>query len=306
MGEWGSSLKRNLILVLLTAFLGSFGLGSWQFFRFNDGKLHLVFCDVGQGDAILLRTPDGKEALIDGGPDEKVLDCLAIHQPFYDRQIDVMVLSHPQADHLTGLIAVLKRYKVDYLVVENIFAESAVFAQFRQEVAGKGIEIYNPKSGDRLHLGETELNFYWPQLAIGDKNLWSEEGKSSAQILAASSVSGDSNNYSLVFAIKYKDFVALETGDAENQILLKAITSPLGVTVLKVPHHGSKKSLSGEVLNLLNPKLAVISVGEKNRFGHPATETLEILKNFGTPVYRTDQNGEGEFVTDGKSWWQIK
>lgn len=296
-------MKRNLILTLTVAIFGGIGLVFWQFFQFNDGRLHLVFCDVGQGDAIYLRTSGGQEVLVDGGPDDKVLDCLSANRPFYDDKIEVVILTHPQADHLTGLIAVLERYEVDYLVTENIFLESAVFDRFRQTVVREGVEIYNPKRDGRLRLGETEINFYWPLDVVGDKRLWSKEKESlDKQILTSSTIGGDPNDYSLVFAIKYKDFIGLQTGDAEIQILERALTFPLAVTVLKVPHHGSKKALSQKVLEFLRPKLAVISVGKNNHFGHPAQSTLKILDDFQVKRLRTDEDGEIEIVSDGITW----
>ncbi len=92
-----------------------------------DGKLHLVFCDVGQGDAIYIKTPKGSDILVDGGPNEKVLDCLGRHLPFYDRDIELVVLTHPHADHFTGLISVLERYSVKKIVLENIYAPNYKF-----------------------------------------------------------------------------------------------------------------------------------------------------------------------------------
>lgn len=300
-------MKRNLILALTLTIFGGIGLGFWQFFQFNDGRLHLTFCDVGQGDAAYLRTSDGQEVLVDGGPDDKVLDCLSSHRPFYDDKIEVLILTHPQVDHMAGLISVLQRYKVDYLVTENIFNSSAAFARFRQLVARKEIKLYNPKAGDRIRLGETEINFYWPSKVLGEQTLWSKNFQSGdlqsfPQTSTSSEMVGDFNENSLVFDIRYKDFVVLQTGDAESQILEEAISSPLSAAVLKVPHHGSKKALSQKILEFLRPKLAVISVGKNNHFGHPAELTLKILEDFQVKTLRTDKDGEIEIISDGLSW----
>lgn len=301
MGEWRGNLKKNLILVFLAAILGALGIGFWQSLKFNDGKLHLVFCDVGQGDAIYVKMPAGQEVLIDGGPNERVLDCLSSHRPFFDRKIEILILTHPQADHLTGLIAVLKRYDVDYLVSENIFPSSAVFAAFRQAVAEEGLEIYNPKSGDRLRFGEAEINFYWPNEALGDKSLWMGKEKSPSPVLSLEPAA-DFNDYSLIFMIEYQNFISLLTGDAESQVLERISDLPSEVTVLKVPHHGSRRALNRQILDSLNPKVAVISVGKDNRYGHPAGETLSLLQDFKAKILRTDKDGEVEIIADGQRW----
>lgn len=290
----GTKFKKQLIFILLSAFLGSFILGLWQFFRFNDGRLHLVFCDVGQGDAIYIKAPNGREALIDGGPDDRVLDCLSSHRPFFDRKIDVVILTHPEADHLRGLISVLERYKVDYLVVENIFPDSAVFAEFRRLVVKGRPTIYNPKAGDRLRLGNAQINFFWPREVVGEKKTWF--GKGGLEKM------GSLNKVSLILEIKYGDFTSLQTGDAESPVLEQALPLPEGIGVLKVPHHGSKQALSREILKVLRPQLAVISVGRGNHFGHPTPETLKLLKDFGILTLRTDQKGEVEIISDGRGW----
>lgn len=298
MSNWGGNFKKQLIAISVIAILGGGILGLWQFLKFNDGKLHLVFCDVGQGDAIYLKAPSGQEVLIDGGPDDKILDCLSSHKPFFDRQIEVLILTHPEADHLTGLISVLQRYKVNNLIIENLENDTEVYSKFHQAVIEEGMKIYNPKKGDRLKLGETEINFYWPQEVMGNIKLWSKKGDNRKAIFPAGSL----NNFSLIFTIKYKDFISLQSGDAESQILEKAFPLPSGVTVLKTPHHGSRNALSNELLALLKPKLAVISVGKGNKFGHPSPETLGLLKDFGIKTLRTDQDGEIEIVSNGRGW----
>lgn len=288
--------KEKLFLFLAVAILAGIGLGIGQFFHFNDGKLHLVFCDVGQGDAIYLKTPDGQEILIDGGPNEKVLNCLSSRRPFYDREIDVLILTHPEADHLTGLIPVLQRYKVNYFIAENISNPSAVFKEFHDEVIREGSKIYNSKPGDKVRLGEVEVDFYWPK-TIGDKKIWLDK----FDVKDNETKTESSNDYSLVFTVNYKNFSSLLTGDAESPIL-EQIDLPDEVTVLKVPHHGSAGALSRELLGVLKPKLAIISAGKGNRFGHPTEETLKILRDSDIKILRTDQNGEVEIVSDGQSW----
>mgnify|MGYP001618356405 CR=1 FL=1 len=99
----------------------------YQFISFSDKKLHIVFCSVGQGDAILIRTPEGSDILVDGGPDESVSNCLSRHMPLWDRTIEVVYLTHPDADHLTGLIQVIKTYNVKYFGTSDAPKETLVF-----------------------------------------------------------------------------------------------------------------------------------------------------------------------------------
>ncbi|MBI4100827.1 hypothetical protein HY439_03785 [Candidatus Microgenomates bacterium] len=283
----------SLILGLIV--LGAVVMGAWQFVQFNDGRLHLVFCDVGQGDAIYLKAPNGKELLIDGGPDESVLDCLSSERPFYDRKIDLLASTHPQADHLTGLIPVLERYNIDYILLENIINQTAIFSQFENAVKEEKAKIYNPRAGDKIKLGDLELVFYWPKEAIGDKKIWDEDDSSEPEIK-------NLNDYSLVLEVKYGDFRALLTGDAETDSL-EQITGLGKVNILKVSHHGSKNGLSEKSLEILRPNLAVISVGENNRFGHPAPETLKLLQKAGIKVLRTNQKGKIRIISDGYRWF---
>src|SRR3972149_9623817 len=284
MERWGKNFKRNLILILVTAFWGSLAVGFAYFCKISDKRLHLVFCDVGQGDAIYLKTPQNFEVLIDGGPDEKVLDCLSSRRPFWDRKIDLLILTHPEADHLTGLLAVLERYQVDYLITENIFNPSAVFARFQKAVQEENLQIFSPKAGDRIKLGETEIRFFWPPAVIGKPSLWVDKNPPAA---GETKFGESSNDYSLVFNLQYKNFSALQTGDAESSILAKTKSDLPQIAVLKVPHHGSKKALDKEILQIVKPQLAVISVGKKNRFGHPTGETLKILRDLDIKTLRT-------------------
>lgn len=281
-----------------------------------DGKLHLVFCDVGQGDAIYIKTPRGSDILIDGGPNEKVLSCLGRHMPFYDRNIELMVLTHPHADHFTGLTFVLERYSVKKIVLENIYVpNNERFEAFREKMAGEGAEIYNPKAGDKIVVDGVGLTALWPREVIGDKGIWNMQiskyankqigsngcDETCQKVLGASTVSGDLNEYSLVFLLKHNDFKALLTGDVDNEVLSKINELKEGfgdfnfsekpLDLLKVPHHGSKDSLSTTLLYQLNPKMAVISVG-KNNFGHPAEEIIKQLRNLDIKILRTDKDGE--------------
>lgn len=260
-----------------------------SFVSLPDGKLHLVFCDVGQGDAIYIRGATGEDILVDGGPNEKVLSCLGSHMPFYDRTLELVILSHPQADHLNGLISAVERYNVNYFVSSGIGSETEGYKRLENLIKTKKIDKKMLFSGGKIVLDGLTLATLWPK-----------EG-----VLGAATSETNLNDLSLVLRLSYGNFDALLTGDAGASVLEELALSPSLAgewEVLKIPHHGSKTSLLTSFLEKISPQLAVISVG-KNSYGHPAKETLRMLKDLGIKILRTDENGEIEIVSDGKGWY---
>jgi len=287
-------------------------------FSLPDQKLHLVFCDVGQGDAILVSYKQN-QILIDGGPDNRVLSCLGHHLPFWDRKIEMIVLTHPEADHFTGLIDVIKRYSVNYFVSNNLTNDNPSFWELYRLVLEKKIQVYSPKIGEKIRIRPLSFLVLWPKETLGDKNIWLgntffaheyaglesspvelEKASKFAQNDYLAKYVGDLNETSIVLKLSFGNFKTLLTGDLpskfENQLDLTS------VEVLKVAHHGSQTSTSQTFLEKLKPRLAIISVG-KNNFGQPSPEILERLNNLKIRTLRTDQNGEIEIVSDGKRWY---
>lgn len=292
-------------------------------FTLPDGKLHIVYCNVGQGDAAYIRTPSNQDMLIDGGPNDKVLSCLGKHMPFYDRTIDVVVLSHPQKDHMAGLISVLQRYNVKYFVIG---VESGTGEEYKKLIGlidEKKIPYKNLYAGDGFRLGETEVKVLWPKkewiaskIARDQSNNFSpEEDQPLAETMKqwnnetmSGSVLGlstdeDINEFSYYLDINYGKFNALFTGDGDSKIqseIEKSAELPK-MDILKVPHHGSKISLLPDFLDKIKPALSVISVG-KNSYGHPTKEAINLLSDRAIRTMRTDLDGEIEVVSDGRSW----
>lgn len=288
--------KRILIIVFSLVLL--IGIGIYDFSRFNDSKLHLVFCNVGQGDAIFIKTPNGDDILIDGGPDESVLNCLSNHMPFWDKTIEVMVLTHPHADHLTGLISVLKRYEVIYYFTENVKNDTLVYKRLQDILAEKKTTAKFTFSGDRIDFSDkTSLSTIWPE-----KEWVNNQTLQDSKNLENDNISLDVNGFSVIQLLSYGDFKALLTGDAGVLIEDRIAKLTGDVDVLKVPHHGSKTGMSDYFLTYINPSLAVISVGAKNRYGHPSKVILDLLQKHNINFLRTDVNGEVEIVTDGKTF----
>jgi competence protein ComEC len=252
-----------------------------------DGLLHVLFLDVGQGDAILIQSPGGRQVLIDGGPSPSQLAWQAgRHLSFWDRSLDVVILTHPDGDHMNGLIPLIERYDVD-LVIDSPLSGMASEAQpwlaaverrqRRREIAQRGM---------RMHLGDgVWLDFLHPAPSL------------------LKGTRSDDNNNSTVTRLGYGRVCFLLTGDleSEGEAELRASGQALRCPVLKVSHHGSGGATSEAFVAAVKPQIAVIQVGANNRYGHPAAGTLERLA--GTRVYRTDQHGTIELITDGERLW---
>jgi len=268
---------------------------------YPDQELHLIFCDVGQGDAILI-TKGTTQVLIDGGPNQKVLSCLANHLPFWDRTIEMIILTHPDNDHLGGLPDVIERYNVTQLLSHSLISESAIFWAFRDKIIDKKVPVYSPKAGDKIQLGGFALKILSPQERMGDELVW-QKG-TDEQVLGAYAYPDNTNEASIVTFLSYGNFDVLLPGDISSQIE-GVIEVEKEIEVLKIAHHGSKYSSSEEYLERMSPDLAVISVG-KNSYGHPTKKVLERLENLGIKMLRTDLEGEIEISTNGKEWGVIK
>jgi competence protein ComEC len=270
-----------------------------------DNKVHLIACDVGQGDAILI-THGFDQVLIDGGPNDKVLGCLARHMPFWDRDVEMVVNTHPDADHLKGLLGVLERYQVKQIISNSLYDSTDLFEQFHDLIMSKNIKVYSPKEGDRLKINNIEFEVLWPDQVMGNLALWKNPLPGKQAVLGESSPKPKFNESAVVFLMRYKQFKALLTADitqqAEDQIInfCSGRDCQTPVDVLKVAHHGSKTSTSQEFLEFFRPKIAIISVGQNNQWGHPNQEVLDRLVAIGAKIRRTDLSGDIEIKTDGK------
>jgi len=272
-------------------------------FSLPDGKLRVVFCDVGQGDGIYIDLPDGRDILIDGGPDRKILQCLGKHMPFWDRSIDMVFLTHSEADHLNGLVHVLERYKVDYFISSPAGNETKEFKKLIELVKDKKISVRNVYADDVVRLrNDIVFRVLWPSRKFVAQKV--ERGGERENVLGAKTEHEDLNDFSLVMELVFEDFEILFTGDADEEIQddILAVSNVEQVEVFKIPHHGSKYGILDAYLKAAEPRFGVISVG-KNRWGHPREEILDKLQNEGVEVYRTDKQGSVLFISDGKQIW---
>lgn len=269
-----------LILITFAVWLSVFSI---------DNQLHIVACDVGQGDAILIQK-NTTQILIDGGPDNSVLNCLGKHMPFWDKKLELVILTHPQEDHYGGLVDVFKNYKVN------------LFGEYNTESSNQGYQVLKNiptplvtlSKGTKLRLGMIYLDILHPS--------------GNNQSIINNKQTSNANDDGVVVLLKYAQFKALFTADVENKVSDKLSELPeiQNLNYLKVNHHGSKNGLSQKLLDTVDPEIAVISVGKKNRYGHPHEEVIKILGERDIKILRTDLEGDVEVVTDGISYWTKK
>jgi competence protein ComEC len=294
--HWFSRYRFKLIVLLAAAV--------WEAVLVWPGhQMALVFCAVGQGDAAVV-SRGFTQVLIDAGPaNQAAADCLARRLPFFDRRLEAVIISHPQADHFGGLPQVFNRYQVDKFIYNGYAGDSRGWAELSQLIDQEGSQIITLAAGDKIRFGRIEIDVLWP--ADKDyKNYKSYKSEADNKILGVVS-SRDPNADALVLALSYGDFSALFTGDIsateENAIINNQQLAISNLSIFKVPHHGSKTSSSARFLEAVRPALAVIEVG-KNSYGHPADEVLKRLAAVGAKVLRTDRDGDVVVKTNGKSW----
>ena len=255
-----------------------------------DGKIHVYVLDIGQGDAILIRSPNDEFILIDGGPNDEVIRQLGRVMPFYDHTIDIAILTHPHADHINGLIEVLKRYEVRSVMMTGVTYNSPSYRSFLEEIAKKRIPlVYAGKTGTDYRLGELILDMIYPFHPL--------QGQTFENL----------NNGSIVLRLLFGKKVFYFNGDAEkeeeDEILRNApkIKLDLHADFLKAGHHGSRTSSDPALLDRIQPQYAAISCGVDNPFHHPHAITLEHFMERHITSFRTDVDGLIEAVSDGEN-----
>jgi competence protein ComEC len=264
-----------------------------------DSKLHIIACDVGQGDATLV-THENSQVLIDGGPDSKVLDCLGRYMPFWDRGIELVILTHPDRDHFQGLVEVVKRYKVDTYLYNPVTISKLEYKVLEKEVGRRDLKGIYPHSGQVIRVGMIQLDILAPFEQVTNENNYGSTGEEVKEV--------DTNAYSIVSLISFGKFSALLTGDMTKETSddLVASNAIKSVNYIKIPHHGSKNGLTENLLKALRPNTATISVSKNNIYGHPHDEIIKMLSDLNVEIYRTDEVGNIEITTDGEKYWVEK
>lgn len=249
------------------------------------------FYDIGQGDALMITTYEGNQILVDGGPGSKVLEGVGSSMPFFDRKIEMMVLTHAHLDHLDGLIPVLRRYQVEKILMPNVDYQSAPYEEFINEAKREGSEVIYAVQGQRIWLDKsTVLDVMHPDL----------RGE------VAFGKNDDLNDSSIVAMLRFGKVKILLTGDAGADIESKLLPRfNLDADLLKVGHHGSKYSSVQEFIDEVTPEFSVISLGE-NKYGHPDSGVIDRLEQKQSKVLRTDQLGDIHFGSDGSRLYLIE
>ncbi len=263
-----------LLVLGILAIAASFGLG----------RVRIIACDVGQGDGLLVITPGGNDVVIDGGPGSKIADCLSRYMPFWDRKIEIMVLTHPQQDHMEGQMAVFANYKVENMVTTGVKNDTELYREWQKALVLEGSKVYKPVAGDSINVDGVNFEVLWPAGARYD--IWQEAPPS------------DVNESSVILRLNYGGQCAYFTGDIPKEIL--ELVANGHCAVLKVAHHGSKTGTSQKVLEETKPEIAIIQVGKNNRFGHPNKEVLDLLETARSKILRNDQLGDIEVDLDSK------
>ena len=269
--------KWGIFAILVGLFCMNVFAGAIVYDLSKPSLLKVVFFDVGQGDAVFIETPQHHQILIDGGPGPVILRKLAKELPFYDRSLDLIILTHPEKDHISGLIDVLESYKINKILWTGVVRNTDEWKAWNKLINKEGAEIKIARAGQVVIFGgkgpKALLNILYPF-----ENL---EGK----------YFKNSNETSVVAKLVLGKKSFLFTGDIGKPTERKLIEKDIDSDILKVAHHGSKNSSSKEFLENVSPEFAVIQVGE-NKYGHPHLETLTTLSQLGIKTLRTDKKGD--------------
>lgn len=245
----------------------------------------IAMLSVGQGDSFLITAPNGAQMLIDGGKDAVVLSELARILPEHDRFIDVIVATHPDADHIGGLHSVLSRYAVGVIISSSVSSDTTVYTSLRADAEKRGIPWYVAKYPMHITLDtHTIFHVLFPDR---DVRYW------------------ETNTASVVGRLDMYGSSALFTGDSPisiEQYLIETAPKDIDVDLLKLGHHGSKTSSSTSFLQATSPSLALISAGVSNTYGHPHKEVIDRLREMRIPWISTQQQGTQIFIPKGDSW----
>ncbi len=284
-----SKTARIGLLFLVTIALGVGIIASSVSRRSKPGdtmaKVHML--NIGQGDSFLIEAPNGAQLLIDGGKNATVLGELAKVMKWNDKKIDVVIATHPDADHVGGLVDIIKRYDVGLFLTSDVYAETQIYKSLLQSVGNKKIPAYFVRAGMKLDLDENNKESFTVLFPDRDTHTW------------------ETNTASVVGRLQIGERSALFTGDSPisiEQYLAQKDANFIDVDILKLGHHGSKTSSSLEYLKATSPSLALISAGVNNSYGHPHQEVLDRLKILNIPYISTQTAGTVTLKTDGVKW----
>lgn len=282
--EWFTK-RENIKLVTLALLLWTVLVIWYALLHHERGLFTVAFLNVGQGDAIFVESPSGNQMLVDAGRSARVLRELGAHMPFYDREIDLVVATHPDQDHIGGIPDVLARYRVPLVMRSGAVNDTGVFRELNRLVAAGRVEEVIAQRGMLIDFGDG----VYAEVLFPDRDM----------------SRSDPNNASVIMRLVYGEHEFMLTGDApqsvEKYILGLDVQSGRGLSsdVLKAGHHGSDTSSSEFFIAAVDPEYAVVSAGRDNRYGHPHEEVLARFADLGVPVLATAEGDSIVFTSDG-------
>ncbi len=282
------SMRGKICLVLLVA-----NIGLWLALARADygARLRVTFLDIGQGDAIFIEAPNGNQLLIDGSRGRQITRALGRVMPFYDRNLDVVLASHPDLDHIGGLVDVAEQFSILHFIESGVRAQQTVYDHLKSILIGKQVPIVAGRRGLTVVLDRQSGVYLRLLFPDRDPTNW------------------ETNEASVVARLDYGQINFLLTGDSPVKIeryLAAADGLSLAAEVLKVGHHGSRTSTSAEFLASVRPDYAIISAGRDNSYGHPHAEVLANLEQIGAVHLLTYEVGDIVFETDGRELTLVK
>ncbi|MDD4290189.1 MAG: MBL fold metallo-hydrolase [Patescibacteria group bacterium] len=273
-------MTKKIIFTIITIFI----LGFYYFYEKNDKLLNIVFIDVGQGDAILIKSQNGKNILIDGGPDSDLAEKMSKFMAYRNNKIDLIIISHPHRDHYYGLISVIKKYKTQKIIYSGIDVNLQDYNYMKKIIDEYNLVFIKPKLADKYEIDEgLYLSIiYMPKTKTVD-NL---------------------NDASVSIKLTYKNFDVIFNGDASCEIenIILRDNSNLKSEIFKASHHASKYSNCDNLLNSIKPRITVIQSGADNKFGHPHQEAMDRIIKSGSKILRNDELGDIIIKSDGDNY----
>lgn len=272
-------IKIICVIVITVAFISlPFYFSSKQI---SDGSLKISFLDIGQGDSILIETPNHRLILVDGGPNDAVLNALSNILSFWQRTFDLVILTNPDRDHMDGLLHVLDRYEVKKFLISGVWKKNAFTKALLEKINAKNVPLLLARSDEDFSFVDVTLDILFPPRIFTGEDV-------------------TVNNGSIVFMLQFENHRILFPGDAEEETekWLTENIPDLSAEILKAGHHGSKTSSMEIFLKKVQPNVTVISSGKENRYGHPHEIVLQRLEKIGSKILRTDEFGTIQFTFD--------
>jgi len=254
----------------------------------EENQLIVHFLDVGQGDATLIKTPHGDDILIDGGPDNTVIQKLGKYLPYGDWDIELMILTHPHSDHVTGLVEVLERYEVEKILMTGVHHTSPDYLAFLDLIKTKNIPTEIIDSPREVEIDDVVFQIIYPNTNFTNQRV------------------EELNNTSIVAKMVYASTSVMFTGDLETEEgLLAQSMVQIDADIYQAGHHGSSNANDNGFVEMLSPDYVVISAGADNSYGHPHYRSLKNFQRTGAEIFRTDRNGDVVFIGDGEGLYPV-